>query len=540
MIRQSPVEFPWKSSVRTILAVVFGTAALAACGEQSARTPTAEPTAPQFAAAPSCSSTPCVVVQVTEKGNNPPEYADGTTVPMIVTLVGSNGPFGTDNAPLKQAIDADGYAVFEGNISAGGYCAWVGAVTGDQGAGVATGGGSFIVPNSGAAATQPGAPFGGAVSTSATKSTALSVGTYTQNCLWVYSGGSAPFNVDASSAVSVTLKVTGANALSVKCQFPDGSIGSNCPTWAVADLTVYNPDGSINVAATQAKIPWADAGLLGDGVGVGILASAGHGNSSFLDGLTGGEPYQVEAAVNALTSSLKDKKPGSSGGKGNKGGSTTTAENADLIPLVCIDETNPAEPKGDVDPGNLDFLTVHNGYLGAEALSSATFSAQPGEASIWYDQIQPSGASALVTIHLRFQPNLLVGTDSYPTTINMVQDVDFAACISGGQPSPSSFSQDLGDGNFIVVDVSCRTPAHPEDPDANVSVTWSLHFPTTRTPEFRLDVNGDGLVDNYPTPDRSDPDITRSMATIDYTTGACDLNAGSIAHSTDPKFWTGT
>ncbi|MGD2218262.1 MAG: hypothetical protein PVJ64_16000, partial [Gemmatimonadales bacterium] len=321
--------------------------------------------------------------------------------------------------------------------------------------------------------------------------------------------------------------------------------------------------------ATLAKIPWLDdvavpgeAGktaydLLSAGVRVGLLVVASYGEASTLY-VSPGESVEIEAALalQNLTASLTDK-VAPSRGKGKKDGGSAETVDADLDPLACVVNTDPPEPEGDAD--YLDFLTFNYGYFGLLALDKATFVAEPTSASIWYNYL-PGTDPALQTVnaHFRFKrndPDLVLegydfGPDAGPETINLVEDVDFRGCPNGG-PDPGTFEIDLGEGVAATVHVACRVPIDEEAASAGeIRATWVLEYPASRLVEFRFQVSGDATgLDSYPSPDRSDPDITRSMVLIPYplgddgaiggygTAADCPLLEGAFGRSNDPKWW---
>lgn len=581
MFRRSPAKYsasPWY----LLLGVILLAFLVKACAEPQPTQPPSESGDVQLAVggSPKCQPTDahgCVTVQVDIKG--------GGELPsdLVVTLVnGTDGPFDMDNPlddpespwdgqpkPLMLPV-MNGVAKFEPpdfTLPPGGFCATVRQGTVE----VLTAGGTFIVPTELFAPVSEAVAVGPRVSESANKDAPLTKEAYEEFCLWEYSDTDPPFEVAPGTAVSVRLTLGDATAIEVSCHFLQGSETAgtgetyDCPTWALADLTVYDGE-DIDADETLAKIPWLDDvevpgeegntayDLLTAGVRVGVLVVASFGDASTLYA-SPGALLQIEAALAHLTASLTGK---TAPGKGKKGGGGAESVDADLDPLSCVLNTDPPEPEGDAG-GYLDFLEFTYGYDGLLALDQATFVADPERASIWYNYLPGSDPDLQsVNAHFRLKRNdpglVLEGydftPDAGPETINLVENVDFSGCPHGS-PVPSTFGVDLGGGVSVAVEVSCRVPIdEAAAARGEIRATWVLEYPASRVVEFRFQVNGEATgLDNYPSPERSEPGIIRSMIQIPYPLGEggaiggygdaadCPLLESTIGKSNDPKWW---
>lgn len=533
MIQRSPATYratPWY----LLLALTLSVFLIKGCAEPRSERTVSEPTAPQLAAATAnCTvgsdGEPCIVVRVKAPGN--------MTLPegLIVTLVaGSDGPFDASGRLLKRPI-LDGVAVFEYDggyqLAPGGYCAWVAPVTELE---AFTAGGTFIVPTSIAVPMGSAEPVGGAVSDTQRKSVPLTKAAYEHNCLWFYVSSQPPGVLELGNSLTFDLTLQTAASIEARCHSTQGS-GSGqgatveCPTWGVVALDEDDEGNPLSIEEIVQKFPWLDPALYSAGVRVGILASLGYGNASLLNGLTPGQAIAIETAQGDFTASASDKTP--------KGGSKkkppeTEAVDLDYLPLVCRDETEPAEPE---DPGvsGIDLFTVHHGYLGYYSLATDRFEANPRRVAFWYRYVVRSNGSTTVQLHARLKQRP-GETDNFPENINLVETVDFSDCPIGA-PDPSHIVREIDEENSVIVDVSCRRPVDATDASDELEAVWDFTFPGSRQVELRLEVvDGDGILDTYPDPARADD--TRSMVLQEFTPGYCPLSEGTIGKSNDPKW----
>ncbi|UCC72148.1 MAG: hypothetical protein JSV86_17545 [Gemmatimonadota bacterium] len=488
------------------------------------------PTAPQLAVVSPCTSTPCVRVTVSFKGGDPP------TVPVVVTLVHVKtqdggpgvGPFDELGEPLMLETDpATGVITFQPDgvngrtLLPGYYCGHARPLTAVS---VATGGpgGTFVVPNA-EAPPQEAAKYIGVIATARGRESVLNGPNYI-DCL-----RDPPLVVTESSTLNLSWTMNAATAsLDVLCRFFDGATENDCATWAIYDLSEL-------LGTEDEPAWWKDR--LEEGVKPGLLVSAARANASRLYGLPLDELVQVEAALEIwhtgdnneeFTASLKDKPTP----KANKKSSTSQSATAFMDPLVCVDYTEPDEPEGDATSG-IDFLTVHDGYLGKLPLDGATFVVNPYRTAAWYNQLD-LGGSQNVKIHMRFKPNPdspIPEDPTLPETISRQFTVDFSGCPNS-QPSPALIEDEV-----VTVRVECRTQ------NDSTRVTWSFGVLGSRTMEYRLEVVPEpgapgAQYDTHPGPARSGEGVDRAMRYVGYTSGACPLAQSTISQlqSNDPKW----
>ncbi len=521
----------------TLLALALVAAAgttITNCADRRPEDASYGPTAPQFAATSPCTETPCVRVTVSFKGGDPPADEFGNPVPVVVTLVHVKtpdgepgaGPFDAAGEPLMLETDAaTGVVTFQPSgadprtLLPGYYCGHARPLTEVS---VATGGTgrSYVVPNAESPPPQA-AKYVGLVTASRGREAVLNGPNYI-DCL-----RNPPLEVTSSSTLNLGWTMNAADAsLDVLCRFFDGAPDDPCSTWAIFDLS--------ELIGTADEPQWWE---LEPGVKPGLLVSAAHASQSRMYGLAPDQQVEVEATLEIeypnddneeFTASLEDKPTP----KSKKKSSTSTEATAFMDPLVCVDNSEPAEPEGDATWG-IDFLTVHDGYYGKLPLNGPAFVANPYRTAIWYYQLELGGTQQ-VKIHLRFKPN--PDSDIYedptlPQTISRQFTVDFSGCPLG-QPTPTLIEDDV-----VTVRVECR------EQDDMTRVTWSFRVLGSRTMEYRLEALSDpegpsgAQYDTHPGPARSGDDINRAMRLIEYWAGDCPLDQSTIGQSNDPKWW---